>query len=187
MDSLQGKRVAVLVTSGVEEVELTKPVEFLRNLGAQVTVITPSLDEYERGIKTKRSVDMGETQRADAVLGDVAAEDFDALFIPGGASPDRLRLVPEAIDFVRMFADKPLFALCHGPQLLISADMVRDRVLTSWPSIAVDLRNAGAHWVDAAVVADFNLITSRGPQDIPAFNDAIARLLAHPEEMRRAA
>ena len=187
MDSLQGKRVAVLVTGGVEEVELTKPVEFLRAKGAKVTVLTPQLEEYERGIKTKRSLDMGEMQRADAVLGDVSADDFDALYIPGGHSPDRLRLVPEAVDFVCAFADKPIFALCHGPQLLISAGLVCDRTLTSWPSIAVDLCNAGATWIDQEVVEDGNLLTSRGPHDIPAFNEAMEDLLAHPGEMGKAA
>ena len=130
---------------------------------------------------------MGETQRADSVLGDVAADDFDALYIPGGHSPDRLRLAPGAIDFVKAFADKPLFALCHGPQLLISAGLVCDRTLTSWPSIAVDLCNAGANWVDREVVIDNNLITSRNPHDIPAFNAAIEKMLTHPEEMGKAA
>ncbi len=179
MHHLTGKRVAVLVTSGVEEVELTEPVEFLRSHGATAVTITPDREELQRGIKAHRGLDPGATVKADEYLGNVDPNDFDALFIPGGQSPDRLRLAPGAVEFVQALAkaNKPIFALCHGPQLLISADLARGKTLTSWPSLEVDLRNAGAKWVNEEVVVDGNLITSRKPEDIPALTRKMEEIL----------
>ncbi len=188
MHHLTGKHVAVLVTSGVEEVEVTEPVQFLRSNGATVVTITPHRGEHEHGIKAHRGVEPGATVKADEYLENVDPGDFDALFIPGGQSPDRLRLVPAAVAFVQSFAkaNKPIFALCHGPQLLISADLVRGKTVTSWPSLTVDLRNAGANWVDKEVVIDGNLITSRKPEDIPALTEVMEDLLGEIKERRAA-
>jgi len=177
----------VLVTSGVEEIELTKPVEFLRSHGAQVTIITPKRQELEEGIHALNGIHCGGTHRADAVLSDVRPQEFDALFIPGGISPDHLRLESGTTDFVKQFADKPLVALCHGPQLLVSADMVRGRTITSWPSLEIDMKNAGAKWVNEEVVVDGNLITSRMPKDIDALDRKMEEALTHPEQYRRKA
>ena len=178
MADLSGTKIAVLVTDGVEEVELTKPVDYLSSKGAEVTIVTPNREELKSGIKSKNMGEMGATLKADKVLADVSPTDFDALYIPGGYSPDHLRLYPQAIEFVKAFADKPIFALCHGPQVLISADLVDGCTLTSWPSVRVDLENAGATWVDQEVVVDGDLITSRKPDDIPAFNKKIEEFLA---------
>jgi protease I len=179
MHHLTGKHVAVLVTSGVEEVELAEPVEFLRSNGATAVIVTPSREELEQGIKAHRGAEPGAVLKADEYLGNVDPGDFDVLFIPGGQSPDRLRLAPGAIEFVQAFAkaNKPIFALCHGPQLLISAEVVKGKTLTSWPSLAVDLRNAGAKWVDQELVVDGNLITSRQPADIPALTRKMEEIL----------
>jgi protease I len=187
MMELSGKRVAVLVTSGVEEVELTQPVQFLREHGAEVTIITPKQDELLQGIKTLKHDLCGNTVMPDALLSDVSVNDFDALLIPGGLSPDHLRLAPGAAEFAKAFGEKLIFAICHGPQLLVNADLVQGRTLTSWPAIAVDLNNAGAHWVDQQVCVDGNLITSRMPADIPAFDNTILDALVHPEQFRKAA
>ncbi|HEY3376630.1 MAG TPA: type 1 glutamine amidotransferase domain-containing protein [Armatimonadota bacterium] len=187
MADYTGKRVAVLVTSGVEEVELTRPVGFLCALGATVTVITPSPDEYYNVIHSTTGIYPGTSLYADALLSEVKPDDFDALYIPGGTSPDHLRLYPEAVAFVKAFRDKPIFALCHGPQMLVSAELVSGRTITSWPSLEVDIKNAGATWVDRDVVVDGNLVTSRKPVDIPNFNIQIAKVLEHPEQFRRKA
>jgi len=183
MADLKGKKIAVLVSSGVQDVELTKPVEILRDRGAEVTVIVPTEEELKQGIKTLR----GSVEKADASLSEVNAYDFDALYIPGGASPDHLRMAEGAVDFVKAFADRPIFALCHGPQLLVSAGLVKGRTITSWPSLEVDLENAGAHWVDQEVVQDGNIITSRKPDDIPAFTRRIEQYLTSVEVRRRKA
>ena len=189
MHHLTGKHVAVLVTSGVEEVELTEPVDFLRSHGATVVIVTPDRHELQQGIKAYRGTDPGATLKADEYLENVDPADFDAVFLPGGQSPDRLRLAPGAVSFVQAFAkaNKPIFALCHAPQLLISADLVRGKTLTSWPSVAVDLRNAGANWVDREVVVDGNLITSRKPADIPALTKKMEEILGQVRQQRRAA
>jgi len=187
MANLQGKRVAVLVTSGVEEVELTRPVEYLCAHGAGVTIISPKREEITDGMTTKSHGCCGDKQKADILIAEAKPEEFDALYIPGGLSPDHLRMAPGAVDFVRAFKDKLIIAICHGPQLLVSADLVRGRTITSWPSLEIDLKNAGAHWVNEPVVVDGNLITARMPDDIPALNEKINDALRHLEQYRRAA
>ncbi|HEX2948246.1 MAG TPA: type 1 glutamine amidotransferase domain-containing protein [Armatimonadota bacterium] len=187
MADLSGKRIAVLVTSGVEEVELTKPVDFLRSHGALVTVITPKKQELQEGIRTLNNDSCGTTQRAEAFLSDVNPDDFDAIFIPGGFSPDHLRLAPGTVDFVKAFADKLIFAICHGPQIMVSANLVKGRTITSWPALEIDLKNAGANWVNEEVVTDGNITTSRKPGDIPAFNHRMEDVLTHPTQFQRKA
>jgi protease I len=168
-NALTGKRVAILATNGFEQSELVKPREALEDAGASTLVVSPEADEI-RGWQEK---EWGDTFEVDEKLSDADPNSFDALLLPGGVqNPDTLRALPEAVEFVRAFfeAGKPVAAICHGPQLLVEADVVRDRTVTSYPSIKTDLANAGAHWVDREVVADRGLITSRRPSDIPKFN-----------------
>lgn len=165
---LQGKTVAVLATDGFEQVELQKPLEALREAGAQVEVVAPKGGQ----IQGFNHHDKGEMVRVDRELAQANPGDYDALVLPGGViNPDQLRLEPKAIDFVRSFveADKPIAAICHGPWTLINAGGVAGRKMTSWPSLQVDLRNAGAQWSDQEVVVDRGLVTSRKPDDLPAF------------------
>ena len=165
---LQGKTVAVLATDGVEQVELTKPVEALREAGANVLVVSPKGGQ----IQGWNHLDRGEMIRVDRELAQARPEEFDALVLPGGViNPDQLRLVPPAIDFIRAFvqAGKPIASICHGPWTLINARGVSGKRMTSWPSLQVDLINAGADWVDEQVVVDDGLVTSRKPDDLPAF------------------
>jgi protease I len=167
-DRLQGRRVAVLVTDGFEQVELEAPVQALRDAGAKVEVVAPKSGE----IQGFNHFDKGQMTRVDRRLADADDANYDALVLPGGViNPDQLRLVPEAIEFIRAFAEagKPIAAICHGPWTLINAEAVEGRRMTSWPSLKVDLRNAGAEWVDEEVVVDRGLVTSRNPGDLPAF------------------
>jgi protease I len=165
---LQGKKVAVLATDGFEQVELTKPVEALREAGAEVHVVAP----HGGQIQGFNHHDKGDKVRVDRELAQARADDYDGLVLPGGViNPDQLRLVPEAIDFVRAFVDseRPIAAICHGPWTLINAGGVDGKRMTSWPSLQADLRNAGAQWVDEQVVVDRGLVTSRNPDDLGAF------------------
>jgi protease I len=165
---LQGKRVAIMATDGFEQSELTEPLKALRNAGASVDVIAPHGGE----IQGMRHHDKGDKVRVDKTLDQVKAEDYDDLVLPGGvANPDALRTDPRAVAFVRAFFDakKPVAAICHGPWTLIEADVVRGCEVTSWPSLKTDLKNAGARWVDREVVVDNGLVTSRKPDDLPAF------------------
>jgi protease I len=165
---LAGRTIAVLATDGVEQVELTEPVKALRGAGAEVEVISDkdkiqAFKHHEKGI----------TIPVDVSLEEANPEDFDGLVLPGGViNPDALRLVPAAIEFVRHFVKgkKPIAAICHGPWTLIDAGGVKGKRMTSWPSLKTDLSNAGATWVDEEVAIDGNLVTSRKPDDIPAFN-----------------
>jgi protease I len=174
MAMLAGKRIAVLVEEGFEDSELTEPVRAMRNAGARVVIIGSGTRTSYGGKRGKAQVTV------DTAADEVSANGFDAIIIPGGYAPDKMRLHQPMIDLVKQFFDagKLVAAICHGPQLLISADVVRSRRVTSWPSVAVDLRNAGAEWVDQPVVQDGNLITARKPSDIPRFNKAIIAALS---------
>jgi protease I len=166
---LEGKKIAILATDGFEQSELEKPREALAEAGADTAIISPKDGE----IRAWNEDGFGDAFDVDVRLQDANPEDYDGLLLPGGVmNPDKLRLEPKAVEFVRAFfaAGKPVAAICHGPQLLIEADVVRGRKLTSYPSVRKDLMNAGAIWVDEQVVVDQGLVTSRKPDDIPAFN-----------------
>jgi protease I len=171
--SLSGKRVAVLVEDGFEDSELTGPVSALTDAGVAVTLVGPHAARQYTG---KR----GHLVTSDAAAGAVRSSDFDALVIPGGYAPDRMRMRHAMVDLTRsMAADgKPIGAICHGPQLMISAGVLRGRTVTCWPSIAIDVINAGGLYVDRPVVRDANLITSRKPDDVPQFTAALISALA---------
>jgi protease I len=167
---LSGKKVAILVADGFEQVEMTKPREALENAGAETKIISPKAGQ----IQGMQHADKGEKFDVDLTLQDAQPEEFDALMIPGGLmNPDQLRSTPEALEFVRHFFDegKPVAAICHAPWVLIDAGVVRGRTLTSWPAIKTDVRNAGGNWINEEVVVDNGLVTSRKPDDIPAFNE----------------
>jgi len=166
---LSGKRIAILVEEGFEESELVEPMRAMKNAGARVVIVGTGSKETYTGKRGSASV------RVDTTADKVNPEYFDGVIIPGGYAPDNMRLHQSMVDVIKKVNDsgKLIAAVCHGPQLLISADIVRGRRVTSWPSIAVDLRNAGANWVDEPVVRDENLITSRKPADLPRFNKAI--------------
>ena len=169
---LKGRNIAVLATDGVEQVELTEPVKALKEAGAEVKVVS----NKDGDIQAWKHHDKGSKIHVDETLEEAEPEDFDALVLPGGViNPDALRLVPEAIAFVRHFVDekKPIGAICHGSWTLIDAGGVKGRKMTSWPSLKTDLSNAGAKWVDEQVVSDAGLVTSRKPDDLPAFNRKI--------------
>jgi protease I len=169
MNKLAGKKVAMLVTDGFEQTELTAPRKALEEQGAVAHIVSP-----EGGmVKAWDEKDWGEKFPVDVTLDRANADDYDALVLPGGVmNPDTLRTIPEAVQFVKSFfaAGKPVAAICHGPWTLIEADVVRGRKMTSYPSLQTDLRNAGAQWVDQEVVTDQGLVTSRNPGDLPAFN-----------------
>ncbi len=175
---LQGKRVVILVEQDFEDSELMEPLQALKEAGARVTIAGSGTKRVYQGKRGNAEV-VAETT-ADAIN----VDDIDALVIPGGYAPDKMRLNQPMIDLAKKAFDcgKLVAAVCHGPQLLISADIVRGRRLTSWPSVAIDLKNAGAEWVDEPVVIDGNLITARKPADLPRFNKAIIEALkAQPE------
>lgn len=169
MAQLTDKRVAFLTANeGVEQVELTKPLEAVREAGAEAELIAPEAGE----VQAFDHLDKADTFPVDQAIADADPSHFDALVLPGGvANPDQLRTKPEAIEFVRAFfeAGKPVAAICHAPWTLIEADVVRGRTLTSFPSLQTDLRNAGAEWVDEEVRVDEGLVTSRNPGDLEAF------------------
>lgn len=168
-NELNGRRIAILVTDGFEQVEMTRPREALQEAGATADLITPKGSE----VQGMNHSEKGDKFRGDKSLASARAEEYDALLLPGGvANPDRLRMLPEAVHFVEQFfqAQKPVAAICHGPWLLVEADVVKGRTLTSWPSLKTDIQNAGGNWVDREVVVDRGLVTSRKPDDIPAFN-----------------
>jgi len=177
-DELRGKRVAFLMANeGVEQVELLKPLEAVREAGAEAELLAPEAGE----IQGFNHLDKGDTFEADEVVGEADPDRFDALVLPGGvANPDQLRTKPEAVRFVRSFfeAGKPVGAICHGPWTLVEADVVRGRTLTSWPSLQTDLRNAGAEWVDEEVHVDQGLVSSRKPDDLEAFCEKVVEEIA---------
>lgn len=176
-ESLTARPIAILATDGVEREELTRPLEALRDAGAKVDLI--SLDGGE--IRMFEHLDPADAIEADRAVADASPSDYAGLVLPGGvANPDRLRMDPDAVAFVRGFFDerKPVAAICHGPWTLVEADVVVGRTLTSWPSLQTDLRNAGATWVDEEVHVDGALVTSRKPDDLPAFCDAMLEAFA---------
>lgn len=184
MAGVQGRKIAFLATDGVEARELAEPWEALTGAGADVHLISlhdGEIQGVENDTPTRRFV-------VDRVIDQVRAGDYDGLVLPGGvANPDRLRMNDKAVAFTRAFvdADKPVAAICHGPWLLVEADVVRGRTLTSWPSLKTDIRNAGGEWVDREVETDQRLVTSRKPADLPAFCAKVLRLFASAIDERR--
>jgi protease I len=177
-DELRGKTIAFAVANeGIEQVELTEPWQAIEQAGG-----TPKLISLESGkVQAANHLEKADTFQVDATFADSDARDYDALVLPGGvANPDRLRMDDTAVGFIRAFFDagKPVAAICHAPWTLVEADVVRGRTLTSWPSLRTDLRNAGASWVDEEVVVDGSLITSRKPDDLPAFNATLVKTFA---------
>ncbi|HKI03578.1 MAG TPA: type 1 glutamine amidotransferase domain-containing protein [Thermoanaerobaculia bacterium] len=180
MEQLKGKKVAILVADGFEQVELTEPRKALDEAGAETRIVSPS----KGTVKGWQHTEWGDELPVDVPLGQARADEFDALLLPGGVmNPDHLRRKPEVQRFVKAFFDagKPVAAICHGPWTLIDAGVARGRKMTSYETIQTDLKNAGVDWVDQEVVVDGNLVTSRKPDDIPAFNRAIVELFARAE------
>ena len=175
--NLQGKKVAILATDGFEQSELLEPRKALDEAGATTQLVSPA----GKKIKGWDQKDWGKEVSVDIPLDSANAEEFDALLLPGGVmNPDQLRMNPTAVQFVKQFTDagKPVAAICHGPWTLLEAGAVRGRTMTSWPSLKTDLKNAGASWVDKEVVNDQGVVTSRRPDDIPAFNREMIRLFS---------
>jgi protease I len=165
---LSGKKVAILATDGFEQVELTKPRDALKSEGATVEIVAPHGGEIQ-GFK---HLDKGDKVTVDRTLDEARPDDYDAIMLPGGvANPDQLRMLPKAVAFARHFYDaqKPIAVICHGPWTLIDAGVVKDLEITSWPSLKTDLKNAGARWVDRDVVVNSGVVSSRRPDDLPAF------------------
>jgi protease I len=171
--SLKGKKIAILVEADFEDDELIKPLEAMKQAGGEVVIVGSEAGAKYQGKRRRTEI------VSDATADRVNLQDLDAVIVPGGYAPDKMRLHQPMIDLVRKAYDSGILVatVCHGPQLLISADIVRGKRMTSWPSIAVDLKNAGAEWVDKEVVKDGNLISSRKPSDLPAFNNAIIEAL----------
>jgi protease I len=185
-DKLQGKRVAFLATDMVEQVELTEPWKAVEQAGG-----TPELISLEEGeIQGFNHYDKGDTFKVDKTVEEASASDYDALVLPGGVgNPDTLRGDENAVAFVREFFEqaKPVGAICHGPWMLVEAGVVRGRKVTSWPTLQTDIRNAGGEWVDEEVVVDQGLVTSRKPDDLPAFNDKIVEEFCEGKHAEQAA
>jgi protease I len=176
MSEIDKARVLIVATDGFEESELFGPREILIGRGARVSLASPSLSPIQATVHD----DPGKTIRPDLPIADARVGDFDALLLPGGVrNPDALRMNAAAIALIKAFAEagKPIAAICHGPWLLVEADLVRGRRVASWPSIRTDLRNAGAQILDAPAVTDGNIVTSRNPGDVPAFTDALIALI----------
>lgn len=176
--NLAGKKIAILATDGFEQAELIQPRKELDHAGATTIVVSPK----SGSIKGWNHTEWGETVNVDKTLDQVSPEEFDALVLPGGVmNPDHLRMEPDAVEFVRNFAEtgKPIAAICHGPWMLVEAGVVQGKTVTSWPSVRTDLINAGAKWVDEEVVSDGQFITSRKPDDIPAFNRRLIDAITH--------
>jgi protease I len=183
---IQGKRVAILATKGVEQVELTEPRKALEQAGAHTELVSPEAGK----VRAWNFTEWGDEFDVDITLDAASPDDYDALMLPGGVmNPDQLRLNDKAVAFVRSFFEqgKPIAAICHAPWMLAEADIVRGRRLTSYPSLKTDLRNAGAAWVDEEVVTDDGIVTSRGPKDIPAFNRKMIEEIGEGRHERRKA
>jgi protease I len=177
MDSIKGVRVAILVDDGFEQVEMVDPRKALNQAGAITTLVSPKFPR----VRAWNFKNWGEDFPVDVALDRAEPADFDALHLPGGVmNPDSLRMLPTAVGFVKAFFDsgKPISVICHGPWTIIEAGVARGRKIASWPSLKTDLRNAGAEWMDQEAVVDGNLVSSRKPDDIPAFNRAMIDLFA---------
>jgi protease I len=180
-DSLHGKKIAILATDGFEQVELTEPRKALDKAGATTEVVSLKSGEI-KGWKFK---EWGDTVKVDKTLDQAKVQDYDALLLPGGVmNPDHLRMEPKAVQFVKDFVatGRPVAAICHAPWTLVEAGVVKGKTLTSWPSVKTDLKNAGANWVDKEVVTDGQFISSRKPDDIPAFSQALIEALGRAKE-----
>jgi protease I len=176
MPRLSDAKVLIVATDGFEESELFGPLQILRDRGVEVKLASPDLKPIQATVHD----DPGKTIRPDLTVEDARVEDYDALILPGGVrNPDQLRTNEAAIDLIRAFADagKPIAAICHGPWLLVEADLLRGRTATSWPSIRTDMKNAGATVIDKSAVTDGNIVTSRNPDDVPAFTEAVIALI----------
>jgi protease I len=176
-DELKRRKIVFLSTDGVEQVELEQPLNAVREAGAETELLSPK----EGQIQAFNHLDKGDTFKVDRLVGEASLDDYDALVVPGGvANPDEMRTHEDAVRFVRQFVEsgKPTAVICHGPWMLVEADVVRGRTVTSWPSLKTDIRNAGGKWVDEEVVVDGNLITSRKPDDLPAFSKALIEQLS---------
>jgi len=176
--NLKGKKIAILATDGFEQIELTEPRKALNEAGATTVVIAPKSGE----IRSWHFKEWGESVKVDKTLENANPSEYDALLLPGGVmNPDYLRMDPKAVNFVRQFVSsgKTIAAICHGPWTLLETGALSGKTVTSWPSLRTDLRNAGAKWVDQEVATDGPLITSRKPDDIPAFNRAIIDSVSH--------
>lgn len=177
-DTLNGLKVAILITDGFEQVEMTEPRKALDQAGAETRIVSPK----DGTVKAWKFTEWGDEFPVDVPLNSARPDDYDALLLPGGViNPDTLRTIPAAVAFAKSFFEggKPVASICHGPWTVIEAGAARGRRLTSWPSLQTDLRNAGAEWVDEQVVVDGNLVTSRKPDDIPAFNRAVITLFSN--------
>ncbi|HEU0284732.1 MAG TPA: type 1 glutamine amidotransferase domain-containing protein [Sphingomicrobium sp.] len=185
MPEISRAKVLIVSTDGFEESELFGPLRILGDRGAEVELASPDLKPIQATVHD----DPGKTIRPDLTIEEARAEDYDALILPGGVrNPDQLRTNKAAIALIKAFAEagKPVAAICHGPWLLVEADLLRGKTATSWPSIRTDLRNAGANVVDDAAVTDGNIVTSRKPDDVPAFTEAVIRLIEKAPERVRA-
>lgn len=185
-DKLSGKRIAILATNGFEQSELEEPKKAIEAAGGRADVVSIQHGQ----IRGWQHTDWGNCVSVDVTVDRAQPDDYDGLVLPGGViNPDKLRMVPEAVEFVRAFArsGKPIAAICHGPWTLINAGVVQGRKLTSWPSLQADLENAGAHWVDQQVVVDQGLVTSRKPDDLPAFNRRLIEELAEGRHAKQTA
>jgi protease I len=183
---LNGKKVAILVAEGFEQSEMTGPRKALQEAGVETEIVSPASDE----VQGWKHFDKGDFFNVDVPLDAANADDYDALLLPGGvANPDQLRANPKAVQFVKRFfeAHKPVGVICHGPWTLIEAGVVKGCTMTSWPSLKTDLTNAGAKWVDQEVVADRGLVSSRRPDDIPAFSRKLIEEISEGRHQRRAA
>ncbi len=185
-DELKGKRVAFLFTEGAEQIEVTAPLEAVRKAGAETEII--SLEKGE--VEMWKHFDKGDKITAGKAVADADPSDYDGLVLPGGvANPDQLRADKDAVKFVRTFfeQDKPVGVICHGPWMLVETGVAKGRKVTSWPSLQTDLRNAGAEWVDEEVVVDNGLVTSRKPDDLPAFCAKVVEEIAEGKHKQRVA
>jgi protease I len=186
MQKLNGKKIAILVEDGFEQVELTSPKQALEEAGAMTHIISPKRDKVKGWEHTK----WGQEFPVDVAIEQANANDYDALLLPGGVmNPDKLRINKSAVRFVRSFFDqrKPVAAICHGPWTLVEADVVKGRTVTSYPSLQTDLKNAGANWVDQEVVVDQGLVTSRNVDDLPAFNRKLVEEVSEGQHERQRA